>query len=157
MKKLLTKNGIEIEGELEKKGLADTHWKLPFVYVYERNDFSVSYYAFNVYPGIIRKSLLSRRLQEDLTGKFTMYVDYTRKGVQHLYIVIEKSSKSKMNAKKLKKKAVESIHERLLRESTEYPEVFRMMGAIVKPVILLRPYEDPEYFKPGVKQKWVLK
>jgi len=157
VKKILTKNGIDIDGELEMKGLADTHWKLPFVYVYERNDFSVSYYAFNVYPEPIKRSLLSRRLRDDLTGKFTMYVDYTRKGVQHLYIVIEKSANSKMNNQELKKKAVESIHERLLRESTEYPEIFKMMGAIVKPVILLRSYEDPEYFKPGAKQKWVLK
>jgi len=157
MKRVLAKNGVDIDKKMKKLGLSDSHWKLPFVYVYERNDFSVSYFAFNVYPEPIRKSLQKKKFHSELTGKFTMYIDYTVKGVQHLNIVVERTAKSSKKGPDLKRQIVKSIHERLLKESTEYPEIFKMMGAIVKPVIYLRPYEDLEYFKPGTKQKWIKK
>ncbi len=154
---ILKKNGYDIENELIANNLADTHWKTPFVYVYERNDFSVSYYAFNVYPEPIRKALQQKSIAEELTGKFTIYVDYAKNGQQRLYVVAERTSSSKEDSLVLAKRSRDLIHEMLLRESTEYPELFQMKGVIAKPVVTLRNYEDPEYFKPGTKQKWVKK
>ena len=37
--------------------VTNTIWRLPFVYVYERSDFSVSFYAFQIYPETIKRAL----------------------------------------------------------------------------------------------------
>jgi phenylacetate-CoA ligase len=148
--------GLDIDSEMKKLGLQDTHWKLPFVYVYERNDFSVSYYAFNLYPDPVRKALLAPAFAHLLTGKFTISVDYTQEGRQQLKIVAECAHGVVPNDS-LAQQAQETIHAALLLESTEYPEVFTMYGNEAKPHIKLYPYEHNEHFRPGGKQKWVTK
>ena len=148
--------GISLDELKNRVGSTYEDWKLPFVYVYERNDFSVSYYAFYVYPEPIKKALIAESLREDLTGKFTMSVEY-EKGLQKLYIVAEKVGEPKRSEAEISFEARERCHEFLMRESSEYPELFAIKGDTVLPVIRLRPYEDKEYFQPGRKQRWVIK
>lgn len=157
MIRLLSKAGIDINAELRKANLNNTKWKLPFVYVYERNDLSVSYYAFNLYPEPVKKALLDKELQTIVTGKFTMFVDYGDKGEQKLNIIVESMHKDISNPIKESELIQKRVHDRLLKESTEYPEIFSMIGDKVKPNIILKPYEDSDYFKIGAKQKWIKK
>ena len=156
MVELLKNAGLDVEDEMSKLRLQDTHWKLPFVYIYERNDFSVSYYAFNLYPDPVRKALLGGQFQDLLTGKFTMLVDYSSEGRQQLIINVE-CAYGINGAKELESSTVTALHEALMLESTEYPEVFAMYGAAAKPHVRLFEYENQENFKPGTKQKWVKK
>jgi phenylacetate-CoA ligase len=156
MIKKLQKAGIDILKLSKAEGIESTIWQLPFVYVYERNDFSVSYFAFNLYPDPVRKALHRDKLQSKLTGKFTMEVKYDNSGAQKLVIHAEKKH-GITSSSDLKKLAIESVHSRLLEESTEYPEIFRMYGSSVKPKIIFYEYEHQEHFKPGTKQKWVKK
>ncbi len=51
----------------------------------------------------------------------------------------------------------EHIHQHLVHESSEYRETVEMVGETARPVIHLWKYEDPAYFRPGTKQKWVIK
>ena len=154
--KLLNNNGIDIDNIIKKSGIESTTWNLPFVYVYERNDFSVSYYAFLIYPDMIRRVLQSDDLQSFLTGKFTMLVDYNAEGRQELLIHAELTHGTTSD-KTLVKKVKSNIHQSLFEESSEYRETHNTIGTAVQPVIKLWKYEDSTYFRPGTKQKWVLK
>lgn len=157
MKNLLLELNFDIEAEARRLGIADTLQNQPFVYVYERKDFSVSYYAANIYPEPIKKALLNDELNTNVTGKFTMSVDYDKDGQQKLRVTVECAQDGKSTDDDLRDRVAKVVHECLLHESTEYPEIFRMIGDGARPVIALKPYEDEQYFRPGTKQKWVMK
>ena len=152
----LLQNDIDVADDAHKTGIEDTLWNLPFVYVYERNDFSVSYYAFLLYPDTIRRALQRDELTDAITGKFSMNVDYNDNGRQQLNVHIElkygvaKSERLRNTIRKL-------LHLTLTKESSEYRETFRVVGKEVAPIVHLWDYEDITYFRPGTKQKWVIK
>jgi phenylacetate-CoA ligase len=152
----LVANGYSSDKLLKAGKVAKKPWNLPFVYVYERNDFSVSYYAFLVYPDTIRRALHSPKLLKDLTGKFTAMVEYDDNGRQKLKVHLEMRHGRK-SSESLVKKTQKMIHDSLYHDSSEYRELFRIIGEVAKPEIILWPYEDPLYFRPGTKQKWVIK
>ena len=154
--KTLLKSGIEIDKLMEENKIQDLTWNLPFVYVYERNDFSVSYYAFLIYPDMVRRALQSDELQPYLTGKFTMMVDYNAEGRQELLIHTEMTHDTQ-DSPALNSKTQNIIHGFLVEESSEYRETHNTIGTIVKPIIKLWKYENPEHFRPGTKQKWVVR
>lgn len=152
----LLEYGFDIPALARANNIDDTLWNLPFVYVYERNDFSVSYYAFLIYPDTVRRALQSGELSKVLTGKFTMLVNYDDTGRQQLNIHIEMNH-GKVESAPIKRQIQSHLHECLLRESSEYRETAKVVGDVVKPIIYLWPYEDLTYFRPGTKQKWVIK
>lgn len=146
--------GINIADCLANENIEKNTWNLPFVYVYERNDFSVSYYAFQIYPDTVRRALQTNELEMNFTGKFTMYVDYDHKGRQKLCINIEAKDGVISNTA-LTQTLEDSIDKALMNESSEYREVMRLVGAEARPVVTIWPYGHTTYFKPGVKQQWV--
>ncbi len=146
----------DYKNNLKKAGINHTLWNLPFLYIYERNDLSVSYYAFLIYPDMIRRALQIKRFDNFLTGKFTILVDYDKQGRQKLHIYCEMKY-GVSESDQLSSSIQEAIHNNLIEESSEYREVFGMVQNDVKPVIHLSLYEDPQYFKVGTKQKWVQK
>ncbi len=154
---IFTKYGISLTDETSIAGIADTVWNLPFVYVFERSDFSVSFFAFQVYPETVRKALLSEALQDKLTGKCTMIVSYDEDGAQQLNIHVEMSSETE-STDQLAQEAQNTISDWLLQESSEYRKTSEEVGLDrVKPHVTLWKYEDSTYFKAGGKQKWVVK
>lgn len=152
----LAEHGFDADAEIKKAGLEDTVWNLPFVYVYERNDFSVSYYAFQVYPDMIRRALQQPDFDSLLTGKFSMLVDYNQDGRQQLHLHVELKHGHEPS-EETAAQVQEMTHRQLLHDSSEYRETHVMVGEASKPVIHLWPYEDATYFRPGTKQKWVMK
>lgn len=148
-------SGIDIEQEYSTLQLKN-RWNLPFLYIYERNDFSVSYYSFLIYPDSVRRALHDKEIVQAVSGKFSMLSDYDKKGRQLLHIHIEtKSNVSKSVTLKTKLQTV--IHNKLLEESSEYNETYKQVGEVVKPVIELWDYESPVHFNSGGKHKWVKK
>lgn len=152
----LEKAGFDPDALIKEAGIKDATWNLPFVYVYERNDFSVSYYAFLLYPDTIRRALQTDELQAVLTGKFTMLTDYNAEGRQELLIHVELVHGVEVD-NELENQIKAHVHNFLYEESSEYRETFTTIGDVAKPVINLHEYEDVEYFRPGTKQKWVAK
>ncbi len=149
--------GLDLEAELKKAKIEDSLWNLPFVYVYERNDFSVSYFAFQIYPETIRKALLDTTLQESITGKFVMHVNDDKNGKQIFTINVE-LKKGLSDTKKITSSIAEVVIEQLLLESSEYRKIYGEYGRTrVEPVVIPWPYQDSTYFKTGTKQKWVQK
>jgi len=140
--------------EAQKAGISTTIWQLPYVYVYERSDFSVSFYAFQIYPETIRKALQVDQLEKKVTGKFTMMVKFDRK--QNQYFEVNVELKQGVSPKEQIKKEIQHVVlTHLLEENSEYRETYAQKGSKVLPKIVLWKYEDPHYFKPGTKQKWV--
>ncbi len=152
----LRAGGFNPDDMLRDAGIADKVWNLPFLYIYERNDFSVSYYAFTIYPDMVRRALQAEEFEKVLTGKFTMYVDYDASGRQRLNVHVEMKRSVEADSK-LPTAVSRRIHTALTEESSEYRETAREVGNPVKPVVYCHPYESAEYFRPGVKQKWVRK
>lgn len=147
---------LNLKEKIKQACLTKTLWHLPFVYVYERSDFSVSLYAFQIYPETIRKALQKKSFQKLVTGKFTMLVKFDRKQNQFLEINIELKRGVK-TTKKLYQQIQQQIHYQLIRENSEYRETFKEKGKRILPNLIFWPYENPIYFKPGIKQKWVKK
>ncbi len=160
MIKRLKEVGIDIFKEAEKLKLKDKILKLPFVYVYERSDFAVSLVGINLYPEYTRKALLNNNLQKYITGKFTMQVVYDKNYNQKLHAHIEMKRNTKPTPK-LKEQIKKAIVNSLIQHSTEYNHLYSTASDKYKkqlePEIFLHPYEDPNYFKVGIKQKWVIK
>ncbi len=153
---ILEGSGYNVKSLLEENHITDTVWNLPFVYVYERNDFSVSYYAFLIYPDMIRRAFQADEFTKAITGKFTMLVDYSDDGRQQLNIHSELKYGVKSDPL-LVEQLIEKVHSQLLEDSSEYRETVSTVGGVVKPIITLWPYEDTQYFRAGTKQKWVVK
>jgi phenylacetate-CoA ligase len=147
---------LPLEASLRQSGCADLTWNLPYVYVYERNDFSVSYYAFLIYPDMVRRVLQTEAYEDVLTGKFTMFSDYDDEGRQRLNIHMELKHGIAPD-KRIAASLQSAIHDNLVQESSEYRETHKMVGEDVRPNIHLWPYEDPLHFRSGTKQKWVVK
>ena len=145
-----------LEELANRNAISDTLWKLPFVQVFERNDFSVSLYAFQIYPETIKRALLSKKLQKYVSGKFTMLVNDSKKLDPQLNINIELKRDVKRGSP-ITKLISQTITNQLILEVSEYRETYREKGAKIRPRIRLYDYENEKYFKPGIKQQWVIK
>lgn len=156
MKERFRKHDFNLSKEAKGAGIEKTLWNLPFVQVFERNDFSVSFYAFQVYPETIRRALLHRELASKITGKFTMSVVHDVKQNPKLTIHIEVRNGTG-KTKTFAATVMRHVRDRLIKESSEYRATHKEKGAKVDPVIKLYDYQDPEYFTPGRKQVWTQK
>jgi len=150
------RHDVDLEKELDTASLAHTRWNLPFVYVYERNDFSVSFYAFQIYPATVRRALEATSLRQKLTGKFSMEVTYDRNQNQKFEVHLELKRGITWD-KALVEKVTKHIAAQLVQESSEYRETYGQKGRRVLPKVTFWTYEDTKFFRPGIKQKWVLK
>ncbi len=150
----LEKKNFDIKKESKKHKINHIH-KLPFVYILERSDFSVSLYGLQIYPEPIRESLLSQPICNYLTGKFVLEIRFDSKQNQFLQIHLE--LKDKNTSSVLKGAVLNSIVENLKQRNSEYQELHKFLGKQALPKLTFWPNGDPKYFKPGIKQKWVKK
>ena len=149
-------SGISLKREAARAKITDTVWKLPFVFVYERSDFSVSLYAFQVYPETVRKAVQEKKFHSDVTGKFSMMVTYDKNQNQKLEIHVE-LKKGKQGSRELEEGLRGEIAKRLLAENSEYRKTYSENPERIMPHIIFWQYEHELHFRPGGKQKWVKK
>lgn len=156
VEKILQANNINIKAEAKKLGIEDTIHELPFVYVYERSDLSTKLYGAIIYPEHIKHALAHNSLEDFLTSKFTLQTKHDDKENQYMEINIELRPGVTENPV-LAARTMEMITETLIEKNAEYNYLANMMPGRVDPRITFWQYEHPAYFRPGVKQKWVLK
>lgn len=154
---ILKKYNIDILLEAEKVGIAHTLTQLPFVFVFERSDFSTTLYGLQVYPETIREVLLEEPFNEVLTGKFTMLTKFDKKQNQYLEINIELKRNIQLTPYLFKKRLLKKIVTNLRQKNSEFRELSDYLKNRANPKLVFWPYESPEFFKPGIKQKWVNK
>jgi len=153
---LFKDENVDILHESREENILDTVWNLPFVWVFERNDFMVKFYLCDIYPETVKKALFDSKVKSTVTGKFTMMVKFNKNQNQYLEINVELKSGIKGN-ENLNKTIAQVITQQLLNENTGYQNVYKQIGRRAIPKIIFWSYEDPTFFKPGIKQKWVEK
>lgn len=152
----LKDNGADFAKEAKKNNIDKLITELPFIFIYERRDFSTSFYGLNVFPDWVRGALITKPLADYLTGKFTIITKFDDNQDQFLEINLE-LRKGKKVTDTFKKGALKRIISHMISSSSEYKEIYNNLKERSHPILNFWPAEDPLYFQPGVKQKWVQK
>src|SRR5919202_4429043 len=92
---------------------------LPFVYVFGRSNFTVSYFGANIYPENVMVGLEQPRVREWVTGKFVMQVKEDAELDRFLSVVVELAPGSEASEEK-RDAIASSILSQLLRLNSEF-------------------------------------
>jgi phenylacetate-CoA ligase len=129
---------------------------LPFVYVYERSDFSTKLYGAIIYAEHVRAALQVGPLAPYVTGKFSMATTRDERQDEYLEVDVELKAGVK-ESEKLRRQVRDAVDAGLKRQNAEYHYLADSLHGRVTPRIVLWPHEHPEHFRPGAKQRWVKK
>ncbi len=153
---LFENEGIDIKKIAKKEGIASTFTELPFVYIYERSDFSTKLYGAIVFPEHVKSGLITKELASFVTGKFTMITRTDKNQDSYLEINIELKP-GIFPDKTLKKSVTTSVIISLRKRSTEYENNFLQNPKRMTPKIVFWSHENKTHFQTGIKQQWVKK
>lgn len=143
--------------EIKKHVPANMLWRLPFVYLFGRSDFTVTLYGLNVYPENIRSVMETDELIDLTTGKFVLETaNHPEDQSQYLLVHIELREGIKPSAS-LEKLFADHLQKGLRHKNSEYNHLFSTIGKKARPVVDLREYQDVTYFQRRTKQQWVKK
>ncbi|MEU7857950.1 phenylacetate--CoA ligase family protein [Nonomuraea sp. NPDC049141] len=123
----------------------------PFVYVFGRSHFTVSYYGANVFPENISIGLQQPAVSSLVTGKFVMEAVEDDRRDRNLTVTVELMPGEKPS-EETARLVGESILAQMLRLNSEFAAYVPM--ARQAPFIRLRELGDPEYFPPGAKHRY---
>jgi phenylacetate-CoA ligase len=126
---------------------------LPFVYLFGRADFTVSYFGANVYPENISVGLEQPDIRDTVSGKFVLHVKENAQRDQELHVIVE-TSPGIEPAANLAEEIGASIRRHLLRLNSEFANY--VPAARQAPRVTLRPTGDPEHFPVGVKHRYTM-
>lgn len=149
-------HGDNLKELLKNEKIEHNRWNLPFVYLTERDDFSIKLAGGMIYPEEVRKALLESSIVDQLTGKFTMEAVLDKK-MQPKFIVNIELNKNVIYDKNLSRKIQKHIVHVLLKENSEYVSNYKFYGRKIWPRIVLWPYEHSLHFSGRGKQKWIKK
>lgn len=125
--------------------------QLPFVYIFGRSNFTVSYFGANIYPENVTVGLEQPVIKEWITGKFVLQVKEDADKNRFLSVVVELAPQIESSEDKTQAIA-NSILSQLKRLNSEFanyvPPEYQM------PQIILAPMGDREYFPIGVKHRY---
>lgn len=142
--------GFDPVATLQQQGERGIH-SLPFVYVFGRSNFTVSYFGANIYPENVTVGLEQPVIKEWVTGKFVLQVKEDTDLTRFLSVVVELAPQVEASEEKIEAIA-QSIHSQLLRLNSEFanyvPPQYQM------PQVSLAPTGDAEYFPLGVKHRY---
>jgi phenylacetate-CoA ligase len=139
--------------------LAGRGWRgvreLPFVHVFGRTNFAVSYFGANVYPENVAPALERPGIAEWVTGKFVLEAKEGLTEAPHLAIAVELSAGLTGGEPETPSRCealAAAIVAELLRVNSEFgahtPAEFR------RPRVSLLPNGHPDWFPPGVKHRY---
>ena len=125
--------------------------RLPFVYVFGRADFTVSFFGANVFPENVTVGLEQPSIAPWVTGKFVLHVVEGLDAAPRLAVAVELADGVEATAEKASAIAA-SVLDALLRLNSEFanyvPAEYR------EPEISLKRTGDPEWFPVGVKHRY---
>ena len=147
MREFVEKHFFELSADFDKAR------PLPFVFVFGRADFTVSYFGANIYPENVCVGLEQADINEWVSGKFVMEVE-EGEGQNTLVITVEMLPEVESSDERVNRISA-SIGTQLLRLNSEFanyvPKEFQ------QPVIRLLPFGDASYFPLGVKHRYTRK
>jgi len=124
---------------------------LPFVYVFGRSYFTVSYFGANVYPENVTVGLEQPAVSGWVTGKFVLEVADDADANPHLHVTVELAPGEPGDAAR-ERVLAESIRGQLQRLNSEFAHYVPAKSQL--PKVTLRSAGDPEYFPVGVKHRY---
>ncbi len=136
---------------LEAYGLDTEEIPLPFVWVFGRADFTVSFYGANIYPENVVVGLEQAQFTGWLSGKFVMQVRHDDTASEFLRIAVELLPSVSTDTDK-QAAIASSIQFQLRRLNSEFANY--VPAAKQMPQVELLPFGDPEYFPAGVKHRY---
>lgn len=125
--------------------------RLPFVYVFGRADFTISFFGANVFPETISLALEKPALSRWTTGKFVMEVKEGLAERPRFTVAIELADKEAADPTRIEL-AEREILETLLTHNSEYANY--MSQDDQRPVVTLWSKGHPDYFPVGVKHRY---
>jgi phenylacetate-CoA ligase len=143
--------GFDAEAQARRGGPRGIR-PLPFVYVFGRSHFAVSYYGANVFPDTVIIGLEQPDIREQVTGKFVLEVQETDDRDRELWIAVELSPRAEVAPGPLADAIAASILGVLLRLNSEFAHY--VPAARQLPRITLWPTGHPDYFPVGVKHRY---
>ncbi len=124
---------------------------LPFVYLFGRSLFTVSFFGANVYPENVTVGLERPHIADRVTGKFVLRSVEDTDRDRRLFLAVELAPGVTATGE-LAAEIATSVRAELLRLNSEFahyvPEDYQL------PRVDLRPPADPEFFPPGVKHRY---
>jgi phenylacetate-CoA ligase len=154
MIEFLAQWGFNPVAELNQNPPARGIHKLPFVYVFGRSNFTVSYFGANIYPENVMVGLEQPVIREWVTGKFVLQVQEDADHNRFLSVVVELAPGVEGSEDQGETIAV-SILTQLLRLNGEFanyvPPEYQL------PRVVLAATGDAEYFPVGVKHRYTRK
>ncbi|MFM7362935.1 MAG: phenylacetate--CoA ligase family protein [Cuspidothrix sp.] len=128
--------------------------QLPFVYIFGRSNFTVSYFGANIYPENVTVGLEQPIIREWVTGKFVLQVQEDVDKNRFLSVVVELAPGVE-NQEGKKIFVTNSILTQLLRLNSEFANY--VPPEYQTPLVELKPTGDAEYFPVGVKHRYTRK
>jgi phenylacetate-CoA ligase len=122
--------------------------ELPFVYVFGRSLFTVSFFGANVYPENVTVGLEQPGISDTVTGKFVIESVEDADRDRTLRITVETAPGATADAALI----AESVRAQLVRLNSEFAHYVPAERQL--PEVVLRPAGDPEYFPVGVKHRY---
>jgi phenylacetate-CoA ligase len=145
--------GSDPLADLQAAGYAGPQPDLPFVYVFGRSDFTISFYGANIYPENVKAGLEDVRVRDRVTGKFVMYVTHDAAQRERLRIHVELVPGTAPAAvPDLVPLLAQVIPEQVRRQNSEFAHYVSPEAQV--PEILLHPTADPVWFAPGLKHRY---
>ncbi|MFC0434817.1 phenylacetate--CoA ligase family protein [Kutzneria buriramensis] len=121
---------------------------LPFVFVFGRSLFTVSFFGANVYPENVTVGLEQPGISDFVTGKFVLEAVEDDNRDRRLRVTVELAPGKSGDAATV----AASIRDQLLRLNSEFAHYVPAERQL--PEVELRPAGDPEYFPVGVKHRY---
>jgi phenylacetate-CoA ligase len=125
--------------------------ELPFVHVFGRSQFTVSYYGANIYPENIAVGLERQPVASWVTGKFVIEAREDAARDRYLAIAVELAP-GVTATEKIRDEITQSIAAQLCRLNSEFVHYTPREHQL--PRVTLHHSGDPEYFPPGVKHRY---
>jgi phenylacetate-CoA ligase len=125
--------------------------ELPFVHVFGRSQFIVSYYGANIYPENVAVGLEQHPIASWVTGKFVMEAREDAARDRYLAIAVELAP-GVSATEGIRDGITQSIAAQLRRLNSEFVHYTPIEHQL--PRVTLHQIGDPEYFPPGVKHRY---
>ncbi|MEO8785046.1 MAG: hypothetical protein ABI221_01860 [Candidatus Saccharimonadales bacterium] len=148
--------GRDLAAEWKEAHIGQTVWNLPFVYLYERSDFSVTFSGAQIYPEEIKRALLDKSIRDRVTSKLTMIAGYDAEAQNYLEVHVELRNGIEAS-RELTDLVTKLIVQSLLKENSEYRVLYGEYGAKLHPRVSLWSHGHELHFGGRGKQKWVKK
>jgi phenylacetate-CoA ligase len=141
--------GVDEAAELAGRGVAVR--ELPFVHVFGRSSFALSFYGANIYPENVAVGIEQPALLSALSGKFVLQISHDSDQNPLLDVVIELLP-GQAPSQELAGDVAASIQRELERLNSEFKNY--VPAGRRSPRVRLLPHSHPDYFPVGVKHRY---